>query len=163
MDRQTYAPRYLRALCVAALAFAPVHGIQIFTQGALAYGLSRIRFSAIVSLIIYEMIEVTVFMMVGGLVGYLSAPPVVFILNKVALKRISSYVALGLGMGLLFLPLCAAVIFLPFRAADLPTYMDRCAEYCAPMIAAGAMGGYAFGRFVCRNAGAEYLSTDFTD
>jgi hypothetical protein len=163
LDRETYAPRYVRSLCVAAFAFALVRTIQTFLLSAFLHGLSRIRLSAILTIIVSEMIEVTVFMAVGWFVGYLSAPLVVLILNRTAMKHKTSYVVLGLLAGLLFLPLCAAVIFLPFRAPDLPTYMDRCAEYCAPMIIAGAVGGHAFGRIACRNKGKKYSSTDYTD
>jgi hypothetical protein len=102
--------------------------------------------TAFITLAVVGLIESIVFIVIGFFLAYLPS----FLISSMVLRRKlpGPLVAVTLGsiIGLAFLPVCASVAFFPFMDPDDPTYLARCAEFAAPMILSGAVGGYAFWR-----------------
>jgi hypothetical protein len=147
----TSARRFLRcrfgAMSVAALAFGVVHGAQVLAEGTMEISSSRVNISSIFTLIVYEAIQVFVFLCVSFMFAYIPSRSLEIVAQRTPSSMRYALSALtGVLIAVLFLPLCASVAFLSFYAPDLPSYLDRCSEFALPMIIAGAVGGISFVR-----------------
>jgi hypothetical protein len=145
--KRQFRASYSRAILLAGLAFAFIHGCQSLLSGN--GGPPGLDPTAFLVLVPYEFLQFLVFAVVGGLVAYF---PSRFLEGLVHDKRLGNllYVTAGAVLGLVFLPLCAAFAFFVFPLPDAPSYLARCVEFALPMIAAGALGGYVIWRGVVR-------------
>jgi len=137
---------YVRAMALAALAFAIAHGSQLFIRGLISQRSFAIAPTGFLALIPYVLLEAIVFFTVGSMVAYLPSRAGYIFFLRIDKNDLFYSILFGFLVGLIFLPLCAGFVFSLFRAADLPSYLARCAEFGVPMTIAGAIGGYVFWR-----------------
>ncbi len=118
--------------------------LELFSVGLYNNPPGHINPTALVTLAIFGLIESVVFIVIGFFLAYL--PSVLIASIALRRKRPGPMLAVALGsiMGLAFLPVCASVAFFLFMEPDDPIYLFRCAEFAAPMILSGAVGGYVF-------------------
>ena len=144
MTSQGLSQRYVFSLTFAALAFGTARFFDPLIRYYLNTGRMGIRWSAALVLATLSFVDMAAFT-IGGLVAWYTLrrliTPVLPLMN---LDRLGMCLFLGIAVGVFFIPAPAAILFLLFRAPDLPSYFDRCLEFAAPMIAAGAAGGAAF-------------------
>ena len=140
---------YTFALSVAALGFGIIH-ISADLLGVLSQlGSTHFQPTGLITNGLVAITDVIVFIALGWLIACGPAGLVYDRLRATDWDRFPTYVVFGLLFGLMALPLCAWIAYVPFKEEDDPAYLDRCVEFAAPMLGAGLAGGLAFWR-VCR-------------
>lgn len=137
---------YSRALLVAAFAFGLTHAAQSLVVSFVNNRSLAVNPTALLVLILYEIMESIVFLIIGLMLAYIPSRIVSDIFKKKNSRGLLLRVLFGMLMGIVFLPLCASFPFFLFPLPDGPSYLTRCAEFSLPMTIAGALGGYAFWR-----------------
>jgi hypothetical protein len=138
---------YRRAMLLSSFLFGFTHGVvELFFGESNSYDLSKIYLSAVIMLILYELLTSIVFFIIGYLISYFPSLIIFKISKRKFEKKPYIYILFGAIMGLVFLPICAAFSYFFLPLPDAPSYLARCAEFVCPMVVAGASGGYAFWR-----------------
>jgi hypothetical protein len=140
---------HLRSVLLAGFAFGMTHGAQILFLSFIRDHSLSVKPSALVTVIAFETIQTLVFITIGVVLAYIASCILQRVLSKApASRRKVIAVLIGAFLGVLFLPLCAAVSYFIFHEPDSPSYLIRCAEFALPMVAAGVVGSYSFWHFV---------------
>lgn len=147
LSARQFNKSYVLSLTVAAIIFAIFHGLQVIAISICRNGATHIQITALIAVTIYEVVQLTIFLLAGGLSAYLPS----MIITSFALKpnqpRAALCVVVGAMLAGIFLPIYASIpYFLLSFLPDEPGYLDRCVDYALPMTIAGAVGGYAFWR-----------------
>jgi len=129
-------------LLFAAIIFGFVHGAQLLVTDRLKFGHLPIYPSAWFTIIFFEIIQLMVFIIIGLMLIHPISRVFIFLVDRSF--GYMQFALLGAALGIFFLPLCAAVAFLPLYDPDNPSYWARCVEFFFPMIIAGLFGGYGF-------------------
>jgi uncharacterized membrane protein YhdT len=135
---------FTRAMASAGLAFGLVHAIQSIAKGFVAQTSFKFDPSGLIVLVPYELIQSAIFIFVGWIIAYIPSRMLADFMERRHSGQPIWFIACGIFMGLLFLPICASFPFFLFRTTDEPSYLARCLEFALPMVVAGAVGGAVF-------------------
>ena len=137
---------YSRAVALSALLFGITHGTQFIVVSYIRGRSISVNLTSFFVVIPYEILQSLVLYLVGWILAYFPSLKLYSLLQGFALYGFASYVLSGAALGILAVPLSAAVRFLLLSGDDGPNFLACVVEFGLPMLAAGSIGGYTFWR-----------------
>ena len=137
---------------MAALAFGLTGAVQSVALGFVRNRSFGFNPTVLAVIIPYYIMQLLVFIIIGSVIGYIPSFLVIKLLDTSHLKHSLFFVFCGALMGIIFLPLCAALPYFLLVLQDRISYLARIVEFAIPMTVSGAIGGYAYWRSVYRTA-----------
>ena len=138
-----------RAILIAGVGFGFCHGIQALVADVVSNGVLQVRLSSLATLAALEGVYSIVFIVTALVLALIPSLVLLAIFSNMrsSARRLIISITMGLLLGMLFLPLCAAVAFFGLYEPSNPSYIARCEEFALPMLTAGVIGSYALLRF----------------